>query len=264
MRKRLIPVILMLCVMLAAAGCKKKEKVDLSDVTTPSQEQTTEAPTQETKETETAGETTTAAPKGAYAQETTYLHKNLGIKYPQITNMEDSEKQTAVNDQIKEDVMAVIEAYGLDTEKDSLNLTYKVSALDRDKIVIFYEGSFEKEGALEPTALFLSDTISLKTGKHTRLSDYVDGKTLANLLSSDGDYQVMGEDADTKKEVRKYLASQKASELEKILNNADFGGTGKEFPKSFSYEKQGVIYFTVPVSHALGDYALLAYTPETK
>lgn len=263
MRKHMIPVVLILCLMLAAAGCKKKEKVDLSDVTTQAPEQTTQAQTKETKETETAGETT-AAPKGAYAQETTYLHKNLGIKYPQIVNMEDSDRQTAVNDQIKEDVMAVIEANGLDTEKDSLNLTYKVSALDRDKIVIFYEGSFEKDGAADPTALFLTDTISLKTGKHTRLSDYVDGKTLSSLLTADGEYQVVGDDEDLKKEVRKYLASQKASDLEKIFNNADFGGAGKDFPKSFSYERQGVIYFTVPVSHALGDYALLSYTPETK
>ena len=32
----------------------------------------------------------------------------------------------------------------------------------------------------------------------------------------------------------------------------------------FSYEKQGEIYFSIPVSHSLGDYAIVKFTPETK
>lgn len=264
MKKKMILTMLALCAILAFTGCKKKvEKVDIDDVTTP-QESTTDAATSEPATTAAPSEATTAAVKKTYAEENTYLHKNLGIKFPQISNMEDGDKQTAVNEQIKTDIMSAVEGYKLDGEKDSLNLTYTVSSLDRDKIVILYEGSYQKDGTSTATEIFLTDTINLKTGKHTRLSDYVDAKTLSNLLASGGEYKVVTDDASHDKEIREYLSKQKATDLEKSLSNADFGGSSSGFPQSFSYEKQGVIYFTVPVSHALGDYALIGYTPETK
>lgn len=264
MRKKIVLTMLVLCAAFAFTGCKKKvEKVDMDDITT-TQESTTDAVTNEPTTTAPPSESTTAAVKKAYAEENTYLHKNLGIKFPQIANMEDSDKQTTVNEQIKADIMSAIEGYKLNEEKDSLNLTYTVSSLDREKIVILYEGSYQKDGSSTATELFLTDTISLKTGKHTRLSDYVDAKTLSNLLASGGEYKVVTDDASQEKEIREYLAKQKATDLEKSLSNADFGGSSSSFPTAFSYEKQGVIYFTVPVSHALGDYALIGYTPETK
>ena len=37
-----------------------------------------------------------------------------------------------------------------------------------------------------------------------------------------------------------------------------------KFPEVFSYEDQGTIYVSIPVPHALGDYALIKYTPDTK
>ena len=37
-----------------------------------------------------------------------------------------------------------------------------------------------------------------------------------------------------------------------------------KFPEVFSYEEQGTIYVSIPVPHALGDYALIKYTPDTK
>ena len=42
------------------------------------------------------------------------------------------------------------------------------------------------------------------------------------------------------------------------------GGKSGGFPQSFSYENQGVIYMAVPVPHALGDYVIVSYTPDTK
>ena len=36
------------------------------------------------------------------------------------------------------------------------------------------------------------------------------------------------------------------------------------FPQAFSYENEGTIYISVPVSHAIGDFAIVSYTPDTK
>ena len=50
-----------------------------------------------------------------------------------------------------------------------------------------------------------------------------------------------------------------------IFENADFPFDAENYwPSTFSYEKQGEIYFSIPVSHSLGDYAIVKFTPETK
>ena len=53
--------------------------------------------------------------------------------------------------------------------------------------------------------------------------------------------------------------------LTAVFENADFPFSGKEtWPESFSYEKQGRIYFSLPVHHALGDYVIVEFDPATK
>ena len=50
-----------------------------------------------------------------------------------------------------------------------------------------------------------------------------------------------------------------------VFNSADFPLSSEtQWPESFSYEKQGTIYFSLPVPHALGDYVLVAFDPTTK
>ena len=64
------------------------------------------------------------------------------------------------------------------------------------------------------------------------------------------------------------LAELKAMDktaLTDILKACDFTSVSEgTFPQSFSYENQGDIYMVLPVSHALGDYAIVRYTPDTK
>ena len=66
-------------------------------------------------------------------------------------------------------------------------------------------------------------------------------------------------------EVKDYLKSQSLEDWWEILKQCDFTASGLEgFPQAFSYENEGTIYISVPVSHAIGDFAIVSYTPDTK
>ena len=57
--------------------------------------------------------------------------------------------------------------------------------------------------------------------------------------------------------------------LKTLLEDADFplvkeNDINEGFPKVFSYESGGDIFIAIPVSHELGDYVLVKYSPATK
>ena len=57
--------------------------------------------------------------------------------------------------------------------------------------------------------------------------------------------------------------------LKALLDDADFplikeNDINEGFPKVFSYESGGDILIAIPMSHELGDYVLVKYSPSTK
>ena len=62
-----------------------------------------------------------------------------------------------------------------------------------------------------------------------------------------------------------YIATLDEEALTAVFEGADFP-LGEEglWPESFSYERQGTIYLSMPVPHALGDYVIVSFVPETK
>ena len=86
---------------------------------------------------------------------------------------------------------------------------------------------------------------------------------MAGYVMSD-DCQFQGLTAEQEQAVKEYKAEQSVSAYQKIFQNADFPLKGDSFPESFSYEVRGEIYLSIPVPHALGDYAIVVFTPETK
>ena len=117
-------------------------------------------------------------------------------------------------------------------------------------------------GAAHPSDLFYTTTVDLNKGTLQGLSDYADAYTMAGYILSDD--CVLNKPADSK-EALEYLKTQDLNAMWEILKQCDFTAENLEgFPQSFSYENQGVIYMAVPVPHALGDYVIVSYTPDTK
>ena len=160
---------------------------------------------------------------------------------------------------LKENALSIIKAYCSDSKKAAISIKCQVPSLTRKRITALYTGSVSPEGAAYPSNVFYTNTLDLNS-----VSDYTDPYTMAGYVLSD-DVQFQNLSGQTLSAV---LEERKLTDLNgytAMFEGADFPcDPSKEWPSSFSYEKQGEIYFSIPVSHGAGDYAVVKFTPETK
>lgn len=268
-------------------GCKKKpEKIDLGSTHTTA----AETMAAETTAAETEAETTTQAPSMDAAVENaansngssstgngqsalssqknlstklnTYTSGKVSIQYPSVTNLDDAQKTAALDTLLKDNALSVIKAYKLNEANDTLNITCKVLSADRNRITAVYTGTLSAAGAAYPTNLFFSNTVNVGKASNLGFSHFVDPYTMAGYVLS-GDCVFPNADASQKTALMEYKNTQTLEYYTNLFNHADFPVDGN-FPESFNYEYEGDIYFSIPVPHALGDYALIRYTPDTK
>lgn len=264
---------------LSLAGCKSREKLDLTGIH--STEAETLAPASESgagekmtetpKETESPSKEAVSSQTGAQssAQSLSVRSKiatektgKVSIEYPILSNLPAGSPQEAVNALIKEKATQILSDYELDAENDTVSIQCSIISLDRSRAVITYTGSVMRKDAPYATEVFYTTTVDLVKGILVGLSDYADAYTMAGYILSDD--CILTKPADSK-EVLEYLKSQDINDLWAILRQCDFSADKLEgFPQSFSYENQGSIYMAVPLPHALSDYAIVRFDPDTK
>ena len=260
-----------------ATGCKKKEpeKIDISSIHTSAAEtmpETTRAKPEEETSTEAAS-TSAQKPKNVSVKLNNYSSGKVSIEYPSVENLEDSQKAAAIDSLMKENALSIIQAYGLNEAEDSLRIWCKVISADRNRITVIYTGEMTKKDASYPTAIFYSNTIDVSQAKNLGFEKFADPYTMAGyVLSGDCKFvsvtderssQMVAVDEELIKELMNYKNENSLDYYTKLFSNADFPLEGA-FPESFSYEQEGDIYFSIPVPHALGDYAVVVYVPDTK
>lgn len=269
-------------VALSASGCRSREKIDLDTLHTSEAETMASTETSggdKEKETEKAEEKETEKEAGKENGETqkgadsssalsvrskiaTEKQGKTSIEYAVLSNLRDPKMEETVNALIKEKALQILTDYQIDPAADTLTVKCTVLSLDKNKAVLTYEGSLMVNGAAHPSDLFYTTTVDLNKGTLLGLSDYADAYTMAGYILSDD--CVLKKPADAK-EALEYLKSQDLNAMWDILKQCDFTAENTEgFPQSFSYENQGIIYMAVPVPHALGDYVIVSYTPDTK
>lgn len=274
MRKQLtIFAALAILTALSLSGCKNKEKdLDLTGIhstaaeTTPAAETmaaetTTAAETTAEAETEKAGSDASAA-LTVRSKIATEKKGKVTIEYPILSNLRDDKITDTVNALIKENAVKILTDYELDPEKDNVTVSCDVISLDRSKAVLSFEGSMKAEGAAHPTAVYYTMTADLSKGTLLGLDDYADPYTMAGYILSEDCIITKASD---EKAAREYLSSLDINTLWETLKNCDFTSeTSDGFPESFSYVNQGIVYISIPVPHALGDYIIVEFHPEGK
>uniref|UniRef100_UPI002A80A432 PdaC/SigV domain-containing protein n=1 Tax=Hungatella effluvii TaxID=1096246 RepID=UPI002A80A432 len=243
----------------------------------------------ETKETTAADKETTDAAGGETKKDdskkadsassvTTSIHTyttgNISVEYPVVSNLSKAAVQEKINKLLNEHALEFIKAYGVNESKDSLTVKCRVVSADRRRLTAVYTGSYMPEGGAHPVSLFYTNTIDTALGEDMGLTNYADPYTLAGYVLS-GDCQFADADAALEKELMKVKNDTDIETYTEMFRRADFPWkapktTSKDsdeavkFPEVFSYEDQGTIYVSIPVPHALGDFALIKYTPDTK
>lgn len=255
-------------VAVLVSGSETPDKIDLSSI------HTTEAPTTEALETTAPPETTTQAPvqtqEGEDVQSLSYRiavyesEGNIRIEYPVISQMEDTQKQDRINQHLMDNALSLLKSWDTEGGKCAINIKCQVPTLTRKRITAVYTGSASQEQAAHPVNLFYTNTYDLVAEADLGLSDFADPYTMAGyVLSDDVQFAQIGSAS-----LADALAARQAMDIDaytEIFTQADFPfDAEKTWPSSFSYERQGVIYFSIPVAHAIGDYLIVKFTPDTK
>ena len=245
------------------------EAADLSTIHT---QAATEAP-KETLAESTAPETTkaneetpddAATASSVIADLETYTSGNISIQYPVVSKMDDEAKQQKVNDLLKSNALSVIKANDINEAEDSLTVKCKVISVDRRRLTAVYTGDLTVSGAAYPLRLFYSNTLNLQQVQNMGLEDFADAYTMAGYVLSN-DVTFSGISAQEEAAVLEYRSTLDIDTLTAVFDSADFPlASEAEWPQSFSYEKQGTIYFSMPVPHSLGDYVIVSFDPSTK
>lgn len=274
-----------------ATGCGKKhrEKIDLSGVQTTAAPETmaeeeestvpeTEKPTDisvssSEKETEKSAGAASSVSKIS-AKINTYTSGKVSIQYPSVEHLDSSEQADTINSLLKDNALSILDAWAINDAEDSVMITCQVLAADRSRITAVYTGTAMAKSAAYPTNILYSNTVNVRKAANMRFNDLADPYTMAGYVRSD-DCTFYNVSDELKTELMKVKNDLTLEQYTALFQNADFPIKAESssstslssafgFPGSFSYEHEGTIFFTIPVSHVLGDYAIVAYTPETK
>ena len=178
----------------------------------------------------------------------TYTDRSISINYPQISKMNDAEKQRQLNQILKADALSVLKDYSAsDLEQLTVKLDYVIGRQSSGLLSVQFTGSRFLKGTPYPTALFQSINLEMRAGRKLRLQDSI---------------QVNERFVETMKKGRMHAAENVTFEklrldsgkLLKIFGQADFTVSSENPERAFSYFTKDGMGISFSVIHALGDH----------
>lgn len=264
--------ILILCMTLLLNGCvMSSSKPNQADSTVPevtkeiaSSEEKAVHDTKEKEVTTKEDESPTNESDIQYQIVTEEYNKdNIHIKYPQLNGLSDEQKQTTLNEFIKNDILdsQVNDIYenGIvdKTMPLSLDLDYRVMLSTPDLLSIAFEGSSYIEGGAHPNNMIYGLTLDLQNQKKLYLSNFTD-------ISMDLINKIKNAKSVTNHSLGEVDDETVQESLKTAFNN-DLETLGAGFIIwSLEHNSQSNFYVTgeslficLDVAHVLGDYAAI-------
>ena len=290
--KKLLLYLTILALPVISAGCKSKDTSDLKSIMTTeangamsptttaaegangAMSPTTIAPTSDSKESTSlaetkSGKTTTADKKSSSKSSVTenaqsYSKDKSKISYPKLNGI-DSKIESSVNKAIEDNAKLALDSF-TSNAGSTAELKYNVKNQSRNRMSIVYTGTLETGN--ESKKIIFTNNINLDTGESIGLTDFADPLTIANYILSD-DVELENATNTQAAGFSEYKKNLTVDTLKALLEDADFplikkNDVNEGFPKLFSYESGGDIFIAMPLSHELGDYVLVKYSPSTK
>jgi len=290
--KKLLLYLTILALPVISAGCKSKDTSDLKSIMTTeangamsptttaaegangAMSPTTIAPTSDSKESTSlaetkSGKTTTAEKKSSSKSSVTenaqsYSKDKSKISYPKLNGI-DSKIESSVNKAIEDNAKLALDSF-TSNAGSTAELKYNVKNQSRNRMSIVYTGTLKTGN--ESKKIIFTNNINLDTGESIGLTDFADPLTIANYILSD-DVELENATNSQAAGFAEYKKNLTVDTLKALLEDADFplikkNDVNEGFPKLFSYESGGDIYISIPLSHELGDYVLVKYSPSTK
>ena len=290
--KKLLLYLTILALPVIIAGCKSKDTSDLKSIMTTeangamsptttaaegangAMSPTTIAPTSDSKESTSlaetkSGKTTTTDKKSSSKSSVTenaqsYSKDKSKISYPKLSGI-NSKIESSVNKAIEDNAKLALDSF-TSNAGSTAELKYNVKNQSRNRMSIVYTGTLKTGN--ESKKIIFTNNINLDTGESIGLTDFADPLTIANYILSD-DVELENATNTQAAGFTEYKKNLTVDTLKALLEDADFplikkNDVNEGFPKLFSYESGGDIFIAMPLSHELGDYVLVKYSPSTK
>ena len=290
--KKLLLYLTILALPVISAGCKSKDTSDLKSIMTTeangamsptttaaegangAMSPTTIAPTSDSKESTSLAETksgkaTTAEKKSSSKSSVTenaqsYSKDKSKISYPKLSGI-DSKIESSVNKAIQDNAKLALDSF-TSNAGSTAELKYNVKNQSRNRMSIVNTGTLKTGN--DSKKIIFTNNINLDTGESIGLTDFADPLTIANYILSD-DVELENTTNTQAAGFAEYKKNLTVDTLKALLEDADFplikkNDVNEGFPKLFSYESGGDIFIAIPMSHELGDYVLVKYSPSTK
>ena len=290
--KKLLLYLTILALPVIIAGCKSKDTSDLKSIMTTeangamsptttavegangAMSPTTIAPTSDSKESTSlaetkSGKTTTGDKKSSSKSSVTenaqsYSKDKSKISYPKLSGI-NSKIESSVNKAIEDNAKLALDSF-TSNAGSTAELKYNVKNQSRNRMSIVYTGTLKTGN--ESKKIIFTNNINLDTGESIGLTDFADPLTIANYILSD-DVELENATNSQAAGFTEYKKNLTVDTLKALLEDADFplikkNDVNEGFPKLFSYESGGDIFISIPLSHELGDYVLVKYSPSTK
>lgn len=290
--KKLLLYLTILALPVIIAGCKSKDTSDLKSIMTTeangamsptttavegangAMSPTTIAPTSDSKESTSlaetkSGKTTTGDKKSSSKSSVTenaqsYSKDKSKISYPKLSGI-NSKIESSVNKAIEDNAKLALDSF-TSNAGSTAELKYNVKNQSRNRMSIVYTGTLKTGN--ESKKIIFTNNINLDTGESIGLTDFADPLTIANYILSD-DVELENATNTQAAGFAEYKKNLTVDTLKALLEDADFplikkNDVNEGFPKLFSYESGGDIFIAMPLSHELGDYVLVKYSPSTK
>ncbi|OMD43203.1 hypothetical protein BSK56_24185 [Paenibacillus borealis] len=179
-----------------------------------------------------------------------YTDKDISIRYPQVTGIDDSKKEEKINKLLKfealvplDDDLSSTEGYDL-----SMDIDYEVTWKSENLLSVQYKGFSYSDEAAYPLDLFYTINVDIKYGKKVGLSDVIKLDTRFVHIFREHLAKNIQDDV-----VKSYFLERTSSEeLLKYLNGADSSFEISNF--AFSYFTKDSLGISLAALHGTGDH----------
>ena len=181
------------------------------------------------------------------------------VVYPQLIDMENTELQNTINENVKQMVMQEISEEGL----TAYGLGYQVATQGTGILSVIFRGYCNYEGAAHPTNLIRTMNLDLTTGKNLRLKDYADMAQIVSGLETASGYEIISEGVDMA-DFSAFLNNGYVTDYAMTLLDYDVDWNNQELiPAGYSAIRNNHVVLFVEAEHAMGDYVELEFDQVT-
>ena len=278
-RRRIQQVIITLGMVLCLGGCgqqsaeETESTVDFGELLPEQSEPIIIREPQPQTESEEETETQTEEETVAFADEQTVQYDIESVTYedtlngsckvkvvfPQLIDMENTELQNTINENVKQMVMQEISEERL----TAYGLGYQVATQGTGILSVIFRGYCNYEGAAHPTNLIRTMNLDLTTGKNLRLKDYADMARIVSGLETASGYEIISEGVDMA-DFSAFLNNGYVTDYAMTLLDYDVDWNNQELiPAGYSAIRNNHVVLFVEAEHAMGDYVELEFDQVT-